>query len=100
MVRRKRRLTDDMIFEEIKKYKNKLDVRKNDPKLYNILLRRGYVNKLSGTRISWNEEKVIEAFKNSSSKKELQKKYRGAENWSVKKGLYHEYVKLYLGKSI
>jgi hypothetical protein len=62
-------------------------------------LRRGYKDKINNSVISWNEEKVIDAFKNCSSKKELGKKYRGAENWAVKRKLYHEYIKLYLGKN-
>jgi hypothetical protein len=99
MVRKKRYLTDDMIFEEIKKYKNKSDLRKKDPNLYELILRRGHKDKINNSIISWNEEKVINAFKNCSSKKELVKKYRGAENWAVKRGLYHEYIKLYLGKN-
>jgi hypothetical protein len=91
--------TDEEIIEELKKYEYKMDLRHQDPNLYSVVLRKGLTNLLKNKFKRWDDEKVIEAFKNSKSKKDLQKRFRGAENYAIKNGLYDNFVELYLNKN-
>lgn len=82
--------TDEEIIEELKKYKYKMDVRKNDRALYSVALKRGYINQLKDKTIWWNEKMVRDVFSKCKTKKEVRVNYRGAENYALKHKLYEE----------
>jgi len=81
---------DDEILSELSKYQYKMDVRDNDPGLYRVALKRGYINQLKDRTIWWNEEMVRDVFSKCKTKKEVRVNYRGAENYALKHKLYKE----------
>jgi hypothetical protein len=82
--------TDEEIIEELKKYEYKMDVRKNDFPLYSVALKRGHIKRLKDKTIWWTEQMVRDVFKKCRTKTELTNKYRGAENYAKKHGLWEE----------
>jgi hypothetical protein len=88
----KRRLywTDDEIIEGLKKYKFKMDVRKNDYPLYSVALKRGHIHRIKDKTVRWTEQMVRDAFKKCRTKTEVTKLYRGADNYARKHNLYDE----------
>lgn len=88
----KRRVSwsDEEILRELSKYEYKMDVRRNDKGLYGVALKRGFICRLKDKTIWWNEQMVRDVFKKSRSKNEVKIKYRGAENYAIKHGLYEE----------
>jgi hypothetical protein len=90
--------SDEYILSELKKYEYKIDVRKNDPALYSVSLKRKLINHLKDKTIWWTEQMVIDVFKKCRTKKEIRTKYRGAENYALKHGLYKELSKHFVKK--
>jgi hypothetical protein len=82
--------TDEEIMEEIKKYRYKQDVRKSNLGLYKVLLKRDMVDLLEDKTIHWTEQMVRDVFMECNNRTEIVNKYRGAENYAVKHGLYDE----------
>lgn len=92
--------TDEEILSELSKYQYKMDVRENDRGLYRVALRTGYIKKLKDKTIWWTEQMVIDAFKKCRSRSELTKKYRGAENYAVKHGIFQELSSHFRNKKV
>jgi hypothetical protein len=82
--------TDEEIIEEMKKYKYKMDFRRNEPAVYAIALKRKLIHMLKDKTTWWNRESVEEVFKKCRTKKELKKLYRGADNYARKHNIYDE----------
>lgn len=82
--------TDEEILSELYKYQYKMDMRDNDPGLYRVALKRGYINKLKDKTIWWTEQMVRDVFSKCKTKKEVRINYRGAENYALKHKLYEE----------
>lgn len=66
--------------------------------LYKAVVRYGLMNTLKNKTIHWNKEMVVEVFKKCNSKTEVKIKYRGAENYAKKHGLYNELCKYFIKK--
>ena len=91
--------TDEEIMEEIKKYRYKQDVRKLNLGLYKVLLKRDMVDLLEDKTIHWTEQMVRDVFIKCDNRTELNKNYRGAENYAVKNGLYGELSSHFIRKN-
>jgi len=98
MKKRKINRSDEEILNELKNYKYKMDVRDNDPGLYSVALKRGLIKILKDKTTWWTEQMVRDAFNKCRTKKEVEKKYRGAENYAKKHGLYEELSKDFVKK--
>lgn len=87
---KKRFWSDEDIVNKLKGYEYKMDVRKNDYGLYAVALKRGLIDRLKDRTIHWTEQMVRDSFKKCRTKTELKTKYRGAENYAKKHGIYDE----------
>ena len=96
MDKKRRFWSDDDIITELKGYEYKVDVKYNNEALYSVAQKRGLIGMLKDKTIHWTEEMVRDSFKECRTKTELKKKYRGAENYAKKHGLWEELSSGYL----
>lgn len=97
MIKKRTSWTKEEVLEELKNYTYRTELRENGG-LYKAVVRYGLMNTLKNKTIHWNKEMVVEVFKKCSSKTEVKIKYRGAENYAKKHGLYHELCKYFIKK--